>query len=105
MKISELPYWAEKYVLHICFHRPKMYKELKKSRELESVALSIQGSAKAAYDRLYTYYLGIGENETTADNYATSQVMREYILLPSERDVPVLGEEPDEFPEEEDEED
>ena len=104
MKISDLPYWAEEYVKHICIHRPKMYKELRKSRELEPLALSIQESANASYDRLYASYIANGDNESTADFYATGEVMRQYILLPSERDVPVLGEEPDEFPEEDEEE-
>lgn len=103
MKISELPYWAEEYVKHLYTYRPKMYKELRKSKELEALALSIQDSAKASYDRLYASYLANGYNETTADIYATGEVMRQYILLPSEQDVPVLGEEPEDFPEEPDE--
>ncbi len=104
MKISDLPYWAEEYVKHICIHRPKMYKELRKSRELESVALSIQNSAKSLFDSLVSSNMAMGMSERSARTAAGNHVMREYILLPSERDVPVLGEEPDEFPEEDEEE-
>jgi hypothetical protein len=103
MKISDLPFWAEEYVKHICIHRPKMYKELKKSRELESVALSIQNSAKSLFDGLVASNMAMGMSESSARASARNHVMREYILLPSERDVPVLGEEPDEFPEEDEE--
>lgn len=103
MKISDLPFWAEEYVKHICIHRPKMYKELRKSRELESVALSIQNSAKSLFDSLISSNMAMGMSERSARTAARNHVMREYILLPSERDVPVLGEEPEEFPEEEEE--
>ena len=105
MKISDLPFWAEEYVKHLYTHRPKMYKELRKSRELEPLALSIQDSAKKLLDSLISSNMAMGMSESAARTAARNHVMREYILLPSEKDVPVLGEEPDEFPEEEDEED
>jgi Transposon-encoded protein TnpV len=100
MKISDLPFWAEEYVKHLYTHRPKMYKELRKSKQLEPAALSIQESADALYDRLVEANMARNMSESAATADATNQVMREYILLPSERDVPSLGEEPDEFPEE-----
>ena len=103
MKISELPYWAEEYVKHLYTYRPKMYKELRKSKELEALALSIQDSAKKLFDGLLASNLAMGMGESAARAAARSHVMREYILLPSEQDVPVLGEEPEDFPEEPDE--
>jgi hypothetical protein len=101
-KKSNLPYWAEEYVKHIRQHRPKMYKELKQSGELESLALSIQASAKSSYDSLYASSKANGDNDRTADFYATGVVMRQYILLPTEQDVPELGENMDEIAEEPD---
>ena len=100
MKISDLPFWAEKYVRHIREFRPKMYKELKEAEELEPLALSIQNSAEDSYDRLVKHYKATGDSESTAEMYAESDVMRQYILLPTEQDVPVLGENMDEMAEE-----
>jgi hypothetical protein len=102
---SHLPYWAEKYVLHIREFRPKMYKELKASGELEPLALSIQESADSTYDNLISSYKAQGMSESSAEAYADGDVMRQFILLPSERDVPVLGENEDELPEEDYEDD
>jgi hypothetical protein len=102
---SHLPYWAEKYVLHIREFRPKMYKELKASGELEPLALSIQESAAKERERLVQYYMSTGSDESSAITFARSEVMRQFILLPSERDVPVLGENEDELPEEDYEDD
>lgn len=87
---SDLPYWADEYVKHIRQHRPKMYRSLKQSGELETVALSIQKSAKAMYDSLYASAKACGDSDFAADCSATGIVMREFILLPSERDVPDL---------------
>jgi hypothetical protein len=98
---SHLPYWAELYVLHIREFRPKMYKELKASEELEPLALSIQESAHSTYKSLISSYKAQGMNETSAEAHADGDVMRQFILLPTERDVPVLGENEDELPEEE----
>jgi hypothetical protein len=97
---QKLPYWARKYVEHIREHRPKMYKELKQSGELESIALSIQVSADATYDRLVEFNKARGDNERSAEIFAEGDVMRQYILLPTEQDVPVLGEAMAEMPEE-----
>lgn len=97
---SHLPYWARKYVQHIREFRPKMYKELKTSGELEPLALSIQESADSTYDSLISSYKAQGMSDRSAEAYADGDVMRQFILLPSERDVPVLGENEDELPEE-----
>jgi hypothetical protein len=102
---SHLPYWAELYVLHIREFRPKMYKELKASGELEPLALSIQESAHSSYKNLVSSYQAQGMSERSAKSYADGDVMRQFILLPSERDVPVLGENEDELPEEDYEDD
>ena len=103
MKISDLPFWAEEYVKHLYTYRPKMYKELRKSKELEPLALSIQDSAKKLFDGLIHSNMAKGMSESAARTAARNDVMREYILLPTEQDVPTLGEEPDELPEENDE--
>jgi hypothetical protein len=83
---TDLPYWAEEYVLHIKEYRPKMYKELKVSGELETVALQVQESASAAFERWKSYFMSTGSNETSARTFANSEVMREYICLTSEED-------------------
>jgi hypothetical protein len=100
MKLKTLPFWARKYVEHIRQHRPKMYKDLEQSGELEPLALSIQASANAAYERLVEFNKARGDNESSAEVFAEGDVMRQYILLPTEQDVPVLGEDMDEMPEE-----
>jgi Transposon-encoded protein TnpV len=97
---SDLPFWADQYVKHIRQHRPKMYKELKDAGELEALALSIQNSAEDCYNRLVQSYKASGDSESTAEMYAESDVMRQYILLPTEQDVPILGENMDEMAEE-----
>jgi hypothetical protein len=89
---TELPYWAKEYVTHLRQHRPEMYEEMVESGELERQALSVQGSAQAYYDQLFAHNKGQGENDATADFYAKGDVMREYILLPTEQDVPELYE-------------
>jgi hypothetical protein len=96
----ELPYWANEYVNHIRQHRPEMYAELEESGELEPLALSIQSSAQAYYNQLFAHNKRNGENDTTADFYAKGDVMREYILLPTEQDVPELYENMDGMEEE-----
>jgi Transposon-encoded protein TnpV len=97
---TELPYWANEYVTHIRAHRPEMYEEMVESGELEQHALSIQSSAQAYYDQLFAHNKAQGENDTTADFYAKGDVMREYILLPTEQDVPELYENMDGMAEE-----
>jgi hypothetical protein len=82
-----------------------MYKALKASGELEPLALSIQESAAKERERLVQYYMSTGSNESSAITFARSDVMRQFILLPSERDVPILGENEDELPEEDYEDD
>jgi hypothetical protein len=97
---TELPYWANEYVTHLRAHRPEMYEEMVESGELEQHALSIQASAQAYYDQLFAHNKGQGENDATADFYAKGDVMREYILLPTEQDVPELYENMDGMEEE-----
>jgi hypothetical protein len=94
-----LPYWAEEYVNHIRVHRPNMYKELKATGRLETVALSVERSASDAYERLIQSNLAQGMNEDTAEMFADSETMRQYICLPTEADVPDLANEPDFLPE------
>jgi Transposon-encoded protein TnpV len=98
--ITKLPFWARKYVEHIREHRPQMYKDLEQSGELEALALSIQESASAAYERLVEANKLRGDNERSAELFAEGDVMRQFILLPTEQDVPVLGEDMDEMAEE-----
>jgi hypothetical protein len=44
-------------------------------------------------------YIAQGINEDTAEMFADSETMRQYICLPTEADVPDLGNEPDFLPE------
>jgi hypothetical protein len=94
-----LPYWAEEYVAHIRVHRPRMYKELKATGQLENVALSVDRSASNAYERMIQSYIAQGINEDTAEMFADSETMRQYICLPTEADMPDLGNEPNFLPE------
>lgn len=97
---TELPDWASEYVTHLRQHRSEMYQEMVEAGELERQALSVQASAQAYYEQLFAHNKSQGDNDATADFYAKGDVMRMYILLPTEQDVPELYEGMDGMPEE-----
>ena len=102
MKSPQLPYWGQEYVNHIKAYRPNLYRELKQTGQLQSAALAVQSSAQEAYQQLLQVQLDQGIAESTAKALAQNEVMRQYICLPTEADVPTLGEGAGDLPEEAD---
>ena len=79
--------WALQAAQHWKKYRPKMYQQLQQSGRLEEAA---NKAAKLTQDEL-------GMLVERGANYqeAWELVREKYLFLPSEEDVPVLGETPD----------
>jgi hypothetical protein len=92
--------WKQEYINHIREHRPKFFRELEESSELDNVAQSVHESASEVYQKLVDQSLEQGMNLVIAEASATSEVMRLYILLPTEKDVPNLDKDTGSLPEE-----
>jgi hypothetical protein len=84
--------WKQEYISHIQKHRPKFFRELEESGELDNIAQSVHESASEVYQNLVNQSLEQKTNLATAEANATNEVMRLYILLPTEEDVPNLEE-------------
>jgi uncharacterized FlgJ-related protein len=71
---------------HLKQFRPKLYREMKKAGELEKFALSAQESAKDMFETLVRR--GVDPHD------AQIRAERTYILLPDEKEVPDLANNP-----------
>ena len=81
--------------LHWKEHRPNLYRELQESGELEDSLESAAVATWNAMQRLQERLMkenGLTLNE--AKETAWELMREEYILLPSEEDMPLLGEKP-----------
>jgi hypothetical protein len=79
--------WAEDAKAHWKEHRPRMYAELEKAGTLDEAA---EKAATQTKDDLGSAI------EDGMDYYAAWEMLRErYLFLPTEEDVPLLGENPD----------
>lgn len=82
--------WAMEAEAHWRKYRPKMYRELKQSGELNDF---LEKAARRAMDQCVAY-VEAGMHPFEAE----SEAKRDYLLLPDEDDVPLLGENPDALP-------
>ena len=83
----QLSPWAEQAKAHWKEHRPKMYAELEKAGTLDDRA---QKASDQTRDDLASAI------EDGMDYFAAWEMLRErYLFLPTEDDVPLLGEDPD----------
>lgn len=71
-------------------YRPKMYQQLQQSGQLHQALLSAQEWTAQTLARL--------EQQGVPSLQAKEVVMQEWVLLPSEEDVPALGERPLDLP-------
>lgn len=78
---KKLPKWARAYVENMKQYRPKTYAQFIEDGDLEETALSVQESAEAAYQQLVKHYMSTGSDASSAEVFANSQVMREYICI------------------------
>src|ERR1019366_2455694 len=82
--------WAMEAEAHWKKYRPKMYRELKESGELNEF---LEKAAHRAMDQCVAY-VESGMHPLEAE----SEAKRNYLFLPDEEDVPLLGENPDALP-------
>ena len=83
---KQLSPWAEQAKEHWKEHRPRMYAELEKAGTLDEAA---EKAATQTKDDLASAIEG------GMDYYAAWEMLRErYLFLPTEEDVPLLGENP-----------
>jgi hypothetical protein len=82
--------WARESKAHWQKHRPKMYNELEKSGQLED---TLRTAVQRAQDQCAAN-LDAGMDPFEAERQAKT----DYLLLPDEEDVPLLGENPDSLP-------
>lgn len=86
---KNLPKWASAYVENMKQYRPKTYAECIEAGSLERIALSVQEGAEAAYQQLVQHYMSTGSDESSAQAFAKSDVMRQHICIapsPDEED-------------------
>lgn len=76
-------------------HRPNMVRELERKGVLYRSLLRAQEKALDLFCQLNEELPKRGVPSGLACLMAKSQALREYILLPSEEDVPLLGEKPE----------
>jgi hypothetical protein len=82
--------WAREAKAHWQKYRPKMYSELEKSGQLEP---TLRNAVQRAQDQY------VANAQSGIDPYeAESEAKRNYLFLPDEEDVPLLGENPDALP-------
>lgn len=97
-RLDNLPRWGREYVLHLREHRPSDYAELETAGIIISQAQIVAGLANQEFDYRYEQLLS-QHPPAIAHQIAWEQIEREYIYLPDERSVPVLGD-VEELPEE-----
>jgi hypothetical protein len=86
---KQLSPWAEQAKAHWKEHRPRMYAELEKAGTLDEAA---EKAATQTKDDLCSAI------EDGMDYYAAWEMLRErYLFLPTEEDVPLLGENPNHY--------
>lgn len=90
LRLSQLSRWGREYVLHLREHRPSDYAELAASGQIISQAQIVAGNADQEFDLRYEQMLGY-HSPAIAHQIAWEQIEREYIYLPDEKSVPVLG--------------
>lgn len=81
--------WGKKGLEHWKKHRPKMYRELEKSGKLMPILEALEERA----GQLFASLVADGWDAWEAEEHA----MREYLLLPTEEDMPELGVNPDQY--------
>lgn len=91
--IESLSYWQREFILNLREQRPTLLVELQTAGTLIDAAEKAEAEAQAAFDQLYQAYLQDYPAEV-AQSMAQSAAEQDYIYLPSEREVPVLGEPP-----------
>ena len=82
--------WAIEAEAYWRKYRPKMYRELKQSGELNDF---LEKAARRAMDQCVAF-VEAGMHPLEAE----SEAKRNYLLLPDEDDVPQLGQNPDALP-------
>jgi hypothetical protein len=82
--------WAMEAEAHWRKYRPKMYREMEQSGELNDF---LAKAARRAMDQCAAS-VAAGMHPLEAE----SEAKRNYLLLPDEEDVPLLGENPDALP-------
>lgn len=97
--LSDLPRWGREYLLHLREHRPSDYAALEASGQLLAQAQNVAGMANQAFDQRYEQLLQ-QHSPAVAHQIAWEQIEQEYIYLPDERSVPVLGDKVEQLPEE-----
>ncbi|BDM83561.1 TnpV protein [Acaryochloris marina] len=78
---KNLPKWAKAYISNMKQYRPKTYAQFIEEGGLEETALSVQESAEAAYQQLVKHYMSTGSDASSAEAFANSDVMRQYICI------------------------
>jgi hypothetical protein len=84
---KQLSTWAEQAKAHWKEHRPKMYAELEKAGTLDE-------AAQRASDQTKDEFCQAIEDGMSPDG-AWEAVRENHLFLPTEEDVPLLGEKPD----------
>jgi hypothetical protein len=88
--MKTLSTWATEAKAHWRKYRPKMYRELKQSGDLNDF---LEKAARRAMDQCVAF-VEAGMHPLEAE----SEAKRNYLFLPDEEDVPLLGENPDALP-------
>ena len=91
---SPLGPWGALFVEHMREHRPTTYAELEREGRLTEAALEAETNAHEAHEAISASLRERGYTPEQAAETAKEIALSDWILLPSELDVPVLGETP-----------
>lgn len=83
-------FWETKLTQYLLQNNPKWVKEMKATAQWDQWISGQGGAAQQSYTDLVDHYLGVGANQTSAQTFAESEVLRQLFSVGI----------PDELPEE-----
>ncbi|MCM1985104.1 hypothetical protein [Lyngbya confervoides] len=73
-------YWEQQLLTHFKNNSPELYVSLQNSKDGAEILESISQAAQRAYETLVCQYLASGSQQKSAEAFAESEVMQQFIL-------------------------